>query len=130
MLFMPMIEAAPRAAAIASGERCAIASAAIAAATSGLRAVVAAASAVPHACCGVRTVEPAIAPRLMRRSRACSGRRSFSLSIDMTVLSRCGERLLALLPVARAELVGLQGVEDAQHLGGIAADAEIVDRDE
>ena len=39
---------------------------AIAAATSGLRAVVAAASAVPHACCGVSEVALAITPRLIR----------------------------------------------------------------
>src|SRR5215510_2183488 len=81
MLFMPMIEAAPRAAAAASGDN--VASAAIAATTSALRDATAAASAVPHACCGLSVVELVIAPRLMRRSRACSGRRSLRRSIDM-----------------------------------------------
>ena len=32
------------------------------------------------------------------------------------------------LPVARAELVGLQTVEDAQHFFGIAADVQVIDR--
>src|SRR5262245_56328651 len=81
MLFIPMIEAAPRAAAAASGDS--VASAAIAATTSALREATAAASAVPHACCGLSVVELVIAPRLMRRSRAKSGRRSLRRSIDM-----------------------------------------------
>src|SRR5687768_16210029 len=123
---MPMIEAAPRAAVSASGDRCAAASAAIAATTSALRDVVAAATAVPHACCGVSAVEPAITPRLMRWSFAYSGSRFLRSSIDMVISSRGGERLLALLPVARAELVGLQRVEHAQHLGRVPPDAEVV----
>src|SRR5436190_24050660 len=43
-------------------------------------------------------------------------------------LSR-SERLTADRAIARAELVGLQAVEDAQHLLGIAADVEVVDAD-
>src|SRR5690348_2895679 len=38
------------------------------------------------------------------------------------------QRVFALLPVARAELVGLQRVEHAQHFLRVAADAQIVDR--
>src|SRR5262245_26524905 len=76
-----MIDAAPRAAAAASGVSAA--SAAIAATTSALRDATAAASAVPHACCGLSVVELVIAPRLMRRSLACSGKRSLRRSIDM-----------------------------------------------
>src|SRR6266702_634808 len=37
------------------------------------------------------------------------------------------QRVLAGLPVARAQLVGLQRVEDAQHLLRVAADREVVD---
>src|SRR5215475_3901701 len=81
MLFIPMIEAAPRAAAAASGDS--VASSAIAATTSALREATAAASAVPQACCGLSVVELVIAPRLMRRSLACSGRRSLRRSIDI-----------------------------------------------
>src|SRR5215469_1720924 len=38
--------------------------------------------------------------------------------------------LFALLPVARAELVGLQRIEHAQHFLGAAADAQVGDVDE
>src|SRR5690606_4954185 len=40
------------------------------------------------------------------------------------------EYFLAILPVAGAELVGLQGVEHAQDFLRIAADAEVVHRHE
>src|ERR1041384_7731483 len=76
-----MSAAAPRAAHAASGDS--LASEAIASTTSGLRDATAAASAVPHACCGLSVVELVIAPRLMRRSLAWSGRRSLRRSIDM-----------------------------------------------
>src|SRR5690242_10793140 len=88
MLFIPMIDAAPRAAAAASGDSAA--SSAIAATTSALREATAAASAVPQACCGLSVVEFVIAPRLMRKSRACSGRRSLRRSIDMGLLGLAG----------------------------------------
>src|SRR5215470_10601692 len=84
MLFIAVIAAAPRAAAAASGDSAA--SSAIAATTSALRDATAAASAVPHACCGLSEVELVIAPRLIRRSLACSGRRSLRRSIDMEQL--------------------------------------------
>src|SRR5579863_8997522 len=60
-----------------------------------------------------------------RSQGAASGRRP-------PPLARSGrlKRLFALLPVAGAELVGLQRVEDAQHLLWIAADAEVVHRGE
>src|SRR3954469_9879446 len=81
MLFIAMIDAAPRAADAASGVS--LASSAIASTTSALRDATAAASAVPHACCGLSVAELVMAPRLMRRSRAWSGRRSLRWSIDM-----------------------------------------------
>src|SRR4051812_874020 len=81
MLFIAMIDAAPRAAHAASGDS--LASAAIASTTSMLRDATAAEGAVPHACCGLSVVELVIAPRLMRRSLAWSGRRSLRRSIDM-----------------------------------------------
>src|SRR3974390_3060810 len=40
------------------------------------------------------------------------------------------ERVLALLPVARAKLVGLQRVDDPQYFLGVAADAEVGHVDE
>src|SRR5882672_3158747 len=81
MLFIAMIDAAPRAADAASADS--VASAAIASTTSELRDATAADSAMPHACCGLSVVELVIAPRLMRRSLAWSGRRSLRRSIDM-----------------------------------------------
>src|SRR3954469_12410977 len=81
MLFIAMIDAAPRAAPAASGVS--LASAAIASTTSALRDATAADSAVPQACCGLSVAELVIAPRLMRRSLAWSGRRSLRRSIDM-----------------------------------------------
>src|SRR5690349_24182208 len=81
-----MIDAAPRAAHAASGDS--LASEAIASTTSALRDATADASAVPHACCGLSVVELVIAPRLMRRSLAWSGRRSLRRSIDMELLAR------------------------------------------
>src|SRR6185503_13306473 len=44
-------------------------------------------------------------------------------------ISGCLQELFALLPVARAELVGLQRVERAQHLVDIAADVHVDHRD-
>ena len=40
------------------------------------------------------------------------------------------ERLFALLPVARAQLVGLQRVEHAQHFFRVAADGQVGHVDE
>src|ERR1041384_6605722 len=81
-----MIDAAPRAARAAAGDS--LASEAVASPPSALRDGTADASAVPHACCGLSVVELVIAPRLMRRSLACSGRRSLRRSIDMGLLAR------------------------------------------
>src|SRR5215475_6045868 len=111
MLFIAMIEAAPRAAPAASGDS--LASEAIASTTSALRDATAAASAVPHACCGLSVVELVIAPRLMRRSLAWSGRRSLRRSIDMRapyavrcrkIRLRGDEGRLTLLPGERSRL--------------------------
>ena len=44
-------------------------------------------------------------------------------------LGRRAQDLFALPPVARAQLVGLERVEDAQRLLRVAADVEAVDRD-
>ena len=41
-----------------------------------------------------------------------------------------GPLRLALLPIARAELIGLQGVEHAQHFINVAADGEIGNHNE
>src|SRR6266849_2955243 len=51
-------------------------------------------------------------------------------SLSTGCLSGRLQRLLARLPVARAELVGLQRIEHAQHLLRIAADAEVIHRGE
>ena len=42
------------------------------------------------------------------------------------LLRRFAERLVALLPIARAKLIGLQRVENAQHLGRVTPDRKIV----
>src|SRR5262245_51706533 len=49
---------------------------------------------------------------------------------SIRLVSRRFERVLAFLPVAGAELVGLQGVEDAQDFLRVPADAQVVDRGE
>src|SRR3954454_1221692 len=46
------------------------------------------------------------------------------------VLDCYGEGFFALLPVAGAELVGLQGIEDTKDFERIASDGEIVDGNE
>src|SRR4051794_20280888 len=132
-----MIDAAPRAASSAAGVRWGAAASSIAAVTSALREVCAAQTAVPHACCGVRAAAASIRPRLSRRSRAYPGSRSFRRSMAVVVMltpfiaaSGRAERRLALVPVARAQLVGLQRIEHAQHLGRVATDGQIVDRRE
>ena len=80
------------------------------------------------------------APDLLQRQRArlqhrCRGSasgpwprpgmasRSVSSACITGRLQLLGEGVLALLPVAGAELVGLEPVEDAQHLGDVAAHA-------
>src|SRR5207344_473938 len=40
--------------------------------------------------------------------------------------SRCLQELIALLPVARAQFVGLERVEHPQHLLGITSDVQVV----
>src|SRR5262245_54169106 len=83
----------------------------------------AAATKLPALCCGLRRCSDATLDRLSLRSRAYSGSRSFRTSIDMMMGSLGGlQDLVALLPVAGAELVGLQGVEHAQHFLRVAAD--------
>ena len=95
----------------------------------GLRAAMAQATATPQSCARVsvpgcstlcrfssqvlRRVRDGVAQRLPARS-----------STGLLHLLR--ERLLALLPVAGAELVGLESVEHAEHLVDVAADAQVV----
>ena len=67
------------------------------------------------------------AARFNFRSLAASGSPSRNSS---NVAMLCRQRLLALLPVAGAELVGLKGVERAQHLVDVASDREVIHRDE
>src|SRR5688500_10962099 len=90
----------------------------------------AAAMKLPAFCCGLRSCSDARLDRLSLRSRAYSGSRSFRTSIDMVGSLRGLQDLFALLPVAGAKLVGLQRVEHAQHFLRIAADRQVVHRDE
>src|SRR5262245_23947052 len=127
---MPISAAAVRAAAKAGSGSFARASSATARTSSSLRAASAAVSALPHSWTGVRLAIFAKASRFRRRSFAYSGMRS--RIVFMACVDRSGdlERLLALLPVARAELARLQRVEHAQHLVRVAADASIGHGDE
>ncbi len=63
--------------------------------------------------------------RFRRMSLAASGRAAADFVEGDH--ARHLQRGLALLPVAGAELVGLQRVEHAQHLGHVAADRQVVD---
>src|SRR5688500_10990632 len=130
MLFMPMSAAAVRAARSASGESRALALAATAWSRAGLRAAIAEARAVPQVCCSLSSCCCRTLARLSFRSRAWSGRPARSSSSVIVIGSGGLQRVLALLPVAGAELVGLQRVEHAQDLLRVAADVQAVDRDE
>src|SRR5207247_949859 len=123
-LFMPISVAAVSAAWPSAGG-----TAALKASTSGLLlAAKAAASATPIASSGAR-LERAMTPsRFRRMSFACSGMRSLMLfrkSIRLSFSS--SKRRAADSPVAGAQLVGLQAVEDAQHFVRVAADVQVVD---
>src|SRR5690348_2406942 len=130
-LFMPMSAAAVRAA------RACVASirpsSSRALTSAGARAASAAASAAPTACAGVRLDRLMTASRLSRRSLAYSGMRSLMAWSCMASflyegVSPASKRRASDRPVARAELVGLKAVENAQHLFRIPADVQVVDR--
>src|ERR1700744_1977560 len=130
---MPITEAAPSAAWYASADRWSAASAPISASTWAFRVAAALASKVPHSCSSFSSELRTIDPRLSLRSLAYSGSASFKLSTLMSLSNQtglCGSReqlagvqgRVALAPVAGAQLVGLQCVQDAQHLVDVAAD--------
>src|SRR3546814_2212552 len=108
---------------------------------------------LPARGCSVRPGSVASDPRLSLRSRAYSGRAVFRLSrlmakflvssgsarpaASQTAMRRKPvaeaalrglQDVFALLPVAGAEFVGLQGVAHAQHFLRVAADAEEIGR--
>src|SRR6056297_41304 len=103
------------------------------AASSLLRTATAQASAVPSACASVRPGEP-VPPRTVVRfsliSRAYSGKRALTCSRFIMASLSGLQGVFTLLPVAGAELVGLQGVQYPQHLVGAAADVQIGDINE
>src|ERR1044072_4831759 len=124
MLFIAISEAAILAAFSASGVSSGPNASTTACVVGAGLAASAAAMKLPAVCCGLRSCSDARLDRLSLRSRAYSGSRSFRTSIDM-VASLCGlQDLVALLPVAGAQLVGLQRIQHAQHFLRIAADRE------
>src|SRR5512139_2761658 len=130
MLFIAISEAAILAAASDSGESSTPNVSTTVRVVGAWSAASAAAMKLPAFCCGLRSCSDARLERLSLRSRAYSGSRSFRTSIDMDSSLRGLEDVVALLPVAGAEFVGLQRVEHAQHFLRIAADREVVDRHE
>src|SRR5437762_1819311 len=101
------------------------ASAANAATSAAFRTEYAHASAVPHTCCGFSAPGVRTFVRFILMSRATSGKDSRSLSMcsiggslgaSPGLLELLGQGLLAALPVARAQLVRLERVEDAENL--------------
>ena len=94
------------------------------------RAAAAEATATPQRCAGERLPSASTVCRFSLTSRARL-REGLPDRLDAVVDQAVSDlqRGLALLPVAGAELVGLQGVEDAQDLVDVAADREVVDAD-
>src|SRR5882757_6417284 len=130
MLFIAISDAAILAAASASGDSSGPNASTMACVVGAWLAASAAAMKLPAFCCGLRSCSDARLDRLSLRSRAYSGSRSFRTSMDMAVSSGGLQDVVALLPVAGAELVGLQCVEHAQHFLRVAADREVVHRHE
>src|SRR6516162_710132 len=126
---MPMMDAAPNAAWYASADRVSAASAPISASTCVFRVAAALASRVPQSCSSFSTVLRVIEPRLSFRSLAYSGSASFRFSTLISILlsGRSLEqftgvdRRVALTPVARTQLVGLQRIQHPQHLFDVAS---------
>src|SRR5580704_1480052 len=130
MLFIAISDAAILAALSASGESSGPNVSTMACVVGAWLAARAAAMKLPAFCCGLRSGSDARLDRLSLRSRAYSGSRSFRRSMDMAVSSGGLQDVVALLPVAGAELVGLQRIEHAQHFLRLAADREVVHRHE
>src|SRR4029434_11063071 len=124
MLFIAISEAAILAAFSASGVSSLPNASTTACVVGAWLAASAAAMKLPAFCCGLRSCSDARLDRLSLRSRAYSGSWSFRTSIDMIASLRGLQDVVALLPVAGAELVGLQGVEDAQHFLWVADNRE------
>src|SRR6516165_576785 len=123
-----MIAAAAMASSTVAAPTAARASASTASRSRGLRAATAAATATPQRCASPRLLSPSTAWTLSARSRAGAGIASRAAS--RALMSGRLQRRLALVPVAGAELVGLQSVEHAQHLVHVAPDVEVGHRDE
>ena len=96
-----------------------------------LRAATADATATPQRCSGVSAAAARSTDcRFSLMSRAGSanlGARSSAATASCRHAHAALQGRFALLPVARAELVGLQRVEHAQHLVDVAADVQVVD---
>src|SRR4029453_4547355 len=130
MLFIAISEAAIFAAFSASGVSSGPNASTTACVVGAWLAASAAAMKLPAFCCGLRSCSDARLDRLSLRSRAYSGSRSFRTSIDMIASLGGLQDVIALLPVAGAKLVCLQGIEHAQYFLRIAADRQVVDRHE
>src|SRR3982074_1347919 len=130
MLFIAISDAAILAAFSASGESSGPNASTTACVVGAGLAARAAAMKLPAFCCGLRSCSDARPGRLSLRARAFSGSRSFRTSMDMAVSSGGLQDVVALLPVAGAELVGLQRIEHAQDFLRVAADREVVHRHE
>src|ERR1700739_2989607 len=125
-----MIAAAACEAVTCAASRCAAASAPRSRLKAALREASALASATAQICRSLKPGAPAgvsTAPRFSCRSRAYAG--SDSRMASRVFMSGRLQGLFALLPVAGAELVGLQRIEHPQHFRGAAADGEIRDVD-
>src|SRR5512132_875446 len=146
MLFIAMIAAAAFAAPSATGAILGANSPTSASMTFELRDASAATTNVPARCCSVSAGSAARLDKLSLRSFAYSGKAFFSFSRDIAALPSdesgagslpapgprsCGlENVFALLPVAGAQLVHLQSVQDTQHFLRVSADIEVVHRNE
>src|SRR5262245_8486087 len=122
-LFMP-IRAAAVSAALASAAGAADWNART---SSPLRAAKAAAIATPSASSGARVERAITESRFRRMSFAVSGSRC-RIGVRNSIARPPSQRVAADRAVARAQLVGLQAVEDAQHLVRIAANVQVVHR--
>src|SRR4029450_9779968 len=125
MLFIAISEAAILAAFSASGVSSGPKASTTACVVGAWLAASAAAMKLPAFCCGLRSSSDARLDRLSLRSRAYSGSWSFRTSIDMAASLRGLQDVVALLPVAGAEFVGLQRIQHAQHFLRIAGDREV-----
>src|SRR5581483_8340398 len=130
--------AAPLAASNACGDKCVCASAKAASVNSGLREATALATTVPQVCCSVRAGCCMSAEKFSFKSREYAGMVSISSFRFIVTYLRSGsvtwqspselrqlQSLFTLLPVARAELIRLQGIQYAKHFLWIASDRKV-----